>query len=81
MRPTELVSNIIGAVAVGLLGFICHVLIRAYKKFDQFMTEHVWLLATTLWTRDKVVEVMSTLGIEIGNPPPGKLRKEKHSDK
>jgi len=78
VKPGEILSNVLGAVAVGLLGFICHVILRAYRKFDQFMAEHMWLLATTLWTRDKVMEIMGMLGIEVQIPPPANMPKGKH---
>lgn len=80
MRPAEIISNIIGGVAVALLGFLCHFVYRTYRKFDRFMTEHLWLLATTLWTRDKVMEIMSLLGIPITDGPPATLMKGKHTN-
>jgi len=80
MRPSEILGNVLAAIAVAMLGFICHVIIRAYRKFDRFMLEHVWLIATTLWTRQKVIEVMAALGIDYPDPPPADLKKGRHRD-
>lgn len=42
------------------------------------MAEHVWLIATTLWTRDKITVIMGELGLTIGNPPPDDLKGRHH---
>ena len=73
MNPGEIISSVISGVAVLLLAGIARGLIGVRKDFRRFMTEHLWLLATTLWTRDKVLQIMHKLDLDSGPPPPGDL--------
>ena len=73
MSTGQIISNSIGGVAVLLLAAIGHGLLGIRRDFRRFMAEHTWLLATTLWTRDKVVKIMEHLGMPIGDDPPDDL--------
>lgn len=73
MNAGEVVSSIISGVAVLLLGAIARGLIGVRKDFRRFMAEHMWLIATTLWTRDKVLRIMRDLGMPADLPPPDDL--------
>lgn len=66
----EIVSSVISGSAVLILAALTRGLLGLRKDFRKFMAEHVWLIATTLWTRDKVTVIMRELGIPMGNPPP-----------
>ena len=68
-----IVNSIIGGVAVVLLAAIGKGLLGMRKDFRRFMYEHAWLLATTLWTRDKVIHIMQEMGMPILEPPPANL--------
>lgn len=70
--PT-LLPNILGGVAVLLLAFIGKALIGVRRDFHKFMAEHTWLLATTLWTRDKVMVIMARLDMPMTDSPPHDL--------
>ena len=50
-------------------------LIGIRTDFRRFMQEHLWLLATTMWTRDKVLIIMKRLDLPVDNPPPNDLPK------
>lgn len=76
----EILSTLVGAVAVALLAAIARQVRRGFREirrvsrnFDRFMLEHTWLLATSLWTRDKVLVVMRQLDIPVEQPPPADL--------
>lgn len=71
----EILSSVIGAIAVFLLGVIARSVHSATREFRRFMQEHLWLLATSLWTRDKVILIMKQLSMPIDNPPPDDLPK------
>lgn len=66
----QIFANVIGGVATVLLGGIATLLWRGYRKLNRFMAEHLWLIATTMWTRDKVMVMMHQMGMPIDNPPP-----------
>lgn len=72
MTP-QILSNIIGGVAVILLGLIGRGLLGLRNDVRRFMREHLWLLATTLWTRDKVMQIMTKLDLPVTDPPPEDL--------
>lgn len=74
MSAGEILSSIISGVSVVILAAIARGLLGVRKEFRQFMTEHMWLLATTLWSRDKVLVIMRELGLAVDIPPPGDLR-------
>lgn len=69
----EILSSIISGVAVLLLAGIAQAMRGVRKDFRRFMAEHAWLLATTLWTRDKVLRIMERLDMPIDSQPPGDL--------
>ena len=75
MNTGQIVSSVIGAVAVALLAAIGRGLVGIRKDVRRFMQEHLWLLATTLWTRDKVVLIMKRLDMPVQDPPPNDLPK------
>lgn len=77
MNAGEIVSSIISGVAVLLLAGIARTIRHVTKDFKRFMAEHMWLIATTMWTRDKVIRIMSDLGMPLDNPPPDTLRGDK----
>lgn len=56
-----------------ILGAIARRLRALSQSFERFMGEHSWLLATTLWTRDKTIRIMDSLGMPIEQPPPADL--------
>lgn len=79
MNAGEVISSIISGSAVLLLAGITRGLMGVRKDFHKFMAEHVWLIATTLWTRDKITVIMRDLGMPLGNPPPDDLKgKHRH---
>ena len=73
MRAAEVISSVISGVAVLLLAGIARGLVGVRNDFRRFMAEHVWLITTTLWTRDKVLRIMQELGLPVDRPPPGDL--------
>lgn len=73
MRAGEIVSSVISSVAVLLLAGIARGLLGVRSDLRRFMLEHTWLLATTLWTRDKVMHIMRTMDLELDQPPPADL--------
>lgn len=66
----QIISSVISGVAVLILAWIARGLLGLRNDFHRFMGEHVWLIATTLWTRDKVQRIMTELGLDSGDPPP-----------
>lgn len=70
---TQIFGNIIGGIAVVLLTAIAGMCYRVFRKINRFMLEHVWLLTTTLWTRDKVILMMHHMNISIDDIPPANL--------
>jgi hypothetical protein len=73
----EIVSSLISGVGVLILAAIGRSLFRMGKEVHRFMAEHVWLISTTLWTRDKVTQIMKALDIPMDNPPPSDLETSK----
>lgn len=74
----QVVNTVIGGTAVVLLAAIGKGLLGMRKDFRRFMAEHTWLIATTLWTRDKVQQIMTKLDMPmIDNPPDNLPWKEK----
>ena len=70
---TEIVPSVLSAMSVALLALIGKGFLTLTRDFRRFMTEHLWLLATTLWTRDKVMQVMARLDMPADPPPPDDL--------
>lgn len=73
MSPAEIINAVIGGVAVLLLAGIGRGMMGIRRDFRRFMVEHTWLLATTLWNRDKVRLIMAKLEMPIEGSPPGDL--------
>lgn len=73
MRSTELINTIIGGVAVLILAAIGRGLIGIRHDIRRFLAEHSWLLATSLWTRDKVIQIMVKLDMPLPDRPPDDL--------
>lgn len=69
----SIVSNTTGGIAVIFLAFIGKALMGMRRDFHKFMAEHSWLLATTLWTRDKVLVIMAKLDMPMTDAPPRDL--------
>jgi hypothetical protein len=69
----QVISSVISGVAVLLLAGITRSLFGVRADFRRFMLEHTWLIATTLWTRDKVIKVMQQMDLDPGPPPPADL--------
>lgn len=78
----QIIQSIIGGVAVLLLAGIGRMFMGVRSDLRRFMQEHTWLLATTLWTRDKVTQIMVKLDMPMTDDPPDVLpwaeRKEYH---
>lgn len=70
MMTAQILDAVLSAITVVFLGAIGRGVLGLRKDAKRFMTEHMWLLATTLWTRDKVLVIMDQLGLEPDNPPP-----------
>lgn len=64
---------IVSGVTVIFLAWIGRGVMGMRRDFRRFMTEHSWLLATTLWTRDKVLRIMAQLDMPTEDPPPNEL--------
>jgi len=77
----EIISSLISGVGVLILAAIARTLFRTASEFRRFMAEHMWLIATTLWTRDKVVMIMQQLGMPMDNPPPKDLPRERNDSR
>jgi hypothetical protein len=73
VNPAEIISSIISGVTVLLLAGITRGLLGVRKDFRRFMAEHTWLLATTLWTRDKVIQIMQSMNMPVDGSPPSDL--------
>lgn len=73
MNAGEIVSAIISSLAVVLLTAIARAMLGLRNDLRRYMTEHVWLLATTLWTRDRVIRIMRVMDLEVAEPPPNDL--------
>jgi hypothetical protein len=69
----EIVSAVISSLSVLLLTAITRAMIGFRNDLRRFMTEHMWLISTTLWTRDKVMHIMSVMDLESDRPPPDDL--------
>lgn len=69
----QTVSAIISGASVVILTAIGRMLLGMRKDFRRFMAEHAWLIATTLWTRDKVVRIMDQMQMPMDTPPPNDL--------
>lgn len=78
MNSGEIVSSIISGISVLILAGIGKAVLGLRGDFHRFMAEHVWLISTSLWTRDKVLRIMDNLGMPVDQPPPNNLppRKE-----
>ena len=76
----QTVSAVISGVSVIVLAAIGRGLLGMRRDVRQFMAEHMWLLATTLWTRDNVRQIMQALGMPETTPPPDNLR-ARHRDR
>ena len=74
----QIISSVIGAIATAILAVIGKAIIGLRADTRRFMTEHMWLLATTLWTRDNVTRIMDQLDMPGTSDPPENLphRKE-----
>lgn len=73
MNAGEIISSVISGVAVLLLGGIARAVTGARGDLRRFMLEHTWLLATTVWTRDRVIVIMRGMDLDPGPPPPADL--------
>lgn len=73
MSAPEIISSIISGVSVVILAGIARGLLGIRAEFRRFMAEHLWLLATTTWTRDRVLRMMAELGMPVDVPPPNNL--------
>lgn len=73
MNAGEILSSVISGVSVLLLAAIARGMLGMRREFHRFMAEHSWLLATTLWNRDKVIKIMNHLGMPVDGEPPAKL--------
>jgi hypothetical protein len=74
MNSGQIVSSVISGAAVLLLAGITRGLLGTRRDFRRFMAEHTWLLATTLWTRDKVIQIMEQMNMPLDDGvPPGDL--------
>lgn len=73
MSVGNIISSVISGVAVLLLAAIAKAVMSIRGDFKRFMLEHTWLLATTLWTRDKVLNIMEQMKMPVDNPPPADL--------
>jgi len=69
----QIVSSVIGAIATAILAVIGRSIVGLRRDTRRFMGEHMWLLATTLWTRDNVTKVMDQLGMPVTSDPPENL--------
>lgn len=74
MKASDIITSIISGTAVLLLAGIAKAMLGVRNDFRKFMGEHMWLIATTMWTRDKVINIMRDLGMPLGNPPPDDLK-------
>jgi hypothetical protein len=73
MNTGETISAVISSAAVLLMTAIARALIGIRHDLSRYMAEHMWLLATTLWTRDKVQRIMRSMDMAIEDPPPADL--------
>lgn len=78
---TQILSSVLSAIAVTVLLAIGRYIRLLSKNFDRFMGEHLWLLASTMWNRDKVLRIMNELGMGLDDPPPEPLSERKKSKK
>lgn len=75
MATAQIISSVLGAVAVALLAAIGRGLLGIRNDVRRFMREHLWLITTTLWTRDKVTQIMKRLDMPVDDAPPNDLPK------
>ncbi len=73
MSAAEIISSILSGLSVLVLAWLGRGLAGMRKDFRRFMAEHMWLLATTMWTRDKVLRIMGELDMPVDHPPPADL--------
>lgn len=73
MNTGEILSSVISGLVVLLLAAIARGMLGVRNDFRRFMAEHAWLLATTLWNRDKVIRIMKQLGMPVDGEPPSNL--------
>lgn len=69
----QILDSVLSGSGVVFLGFIAKMVRSVRRDFRRFMTEHSWLIATTLWTRDKTLRIMDHLNMSPENPPPADL--------
>lgn len=72
----QVLSAIFGALASGLLAALVGMLRGIRRDVRQFMTEHMWLIATANWSRTTIMQIMQELGIQ-GEQPPDMARHRK----
>jgi hypothetical protein len=77
VNTDEIVSSVLSGIVVLILASIARTVASFHHEFRRFMAEHVWLLATTLWTRDKVTKIMKRLDMPMDDPPPNDLPPER----
>lgn len=80
MNAGEIITSIISGSSVLILAAIARGLLGMRKDFRRFMQEHLWLLATSMWTKDKVIHIMQELDMPVGNPPPNNLPRDYDAD-
>jgi hypothetical protein len=73
VKAADIIQSVIGGLAVILLAAIGRGVLGLGKDFRRFMTEHIWLITTTLWTRDKVRQIMTKLDMPMTELPPDDL--------
>ncbi len=73
MSVGEVMSSVISGVSVLLLAWIARSIIGVRKDARRYLAEHTWLLATTLWTRDKVLQIMDHMDMPVNGEPPADL--------
>lgn len=73
MLPPNIISDIISGTSVAMLAVIGRGLLGVRKDFRQFMAEHTWLLATTMWNKDKVLQIMAKMDMPMQDEPPRNL--------
>ena len=69
----QVLDSILSGATVLLLAVIGRAMLGMRRDFRRFMVEHSWLLATTLWNRDKVRKIMAHLEMPLDDAPPEDL--------
>ena len=73
MNAAVTFDAIVSGITVLFLAWIGRGFMGIRRDFRQFMREHSWLIATTLWNRDKVRKIMARLDMPIDDSPPDDL--------